>query len=107
MERSTPFSATTVVEAARVTVTVGGDLDFATHGKLAAEFDKLMDLSPDGVVVDLTGVEFCDSSGLSCLVRLNARCVDARVPLLILPSPRISRLVAMTGLTGILPVGGA
>jgi anti-sigma B factor antagonist len=103
----TPFSATTVVEAARVTVTVGGDLDFTTHVKLAAEFDKLMDLSPDGLVVDLTRVEFCDSSGLSCLIGLNTRCATSGVPLIFLPSPKIRRLVENTGLAAILPLADA
>lgn len=54
-----------------VTVAVAGDLDLATAGQLV---DRVAEVVADGaatnLTIDLAGVRFCDSAGISALVRL-------------------------------------
>lgn len=52
------------------------------------------------VGVDVSGVTFCDSSGLSALVRSRARAAEMTGSLrLASPSPQIQRLLSVAGLT--------
>ena len=59
-------------------VTVSGELDSATAGELAGHLDQVTAESGP-LVVDMTGVTFCDSSGLNCLMGAVARDVDLRI----------------------------
>jgi anti-anti-sigma regulatory factor len=52
--------------------------------------------------VDLTEVGFCGSTGLEALVRLQEGGAQAGVPVRIHPTPRLRRLVGLTGLDGTL-----
>lgn len=51
-------------------VTLVGDLEFRSVGALRPVYELLRVRSAKLLVVDLTKVDFCDSSGLSALVRL-------------------------------------
>lgn len=69
----------TVTESSGVSTVlrVAGVLD--THGaeRLLSRLDRLLDQGYRSVVLDLTDVEFCDSSGVSALVRGHARATAA------------------------------
>jgi anti-sigma B factor antagonist len=53
-----------------VTLSVAGDVDLATGQKLEREItEAVVGAGPGSVVVDLSGVGFLDSSGISVLVR--------------------------------------
>ena len=62
---TTPFSATTRVTGAGPVVTVHGEVDMATAPRLRAEIGALALGRGRLLVVDLAGVTFCDSSGIS------------------------------------------
>jgi anti-anti-sigma factor len=52
-----------------VTVTVSGEIDMATAGELHDALTRAVEAaSAPGVVVDMSAVRFCDSSGLNALV---------------------------------------
>ncbi|MFI5493849.1 STAS domain-containing protein [Actinoplanes sp. NPDC051859] len=51
-----------------VVVTVRGNLDVDTAPVLRTTLDQVLDGPLPRVVVDLSGVEFCDSTGLSAFV---------------------------------------
>ena len=70
-------------------VEVRGNLDFATIGTLTAELEKR---SPWPIVLDLSRVEFMDSTGISLLVRTAGRLTVGGV------SPGVERLIRMCGL---------
>ncbi|AIG80451.1 Hypothetical protein AJAP_38325 [Amycolatopsis japonica] len=86
-------------------IAVSGEIDLVTREFLEAEFRQAFDPRPNNVVVDLSDVDFCDTSGLSALVGLNTRCVADRIALRFLPSATIRRLLRRTGLSDLLPIG--
>ena len=51
-----------------VVVTVRGTLDLDTAPVLRTTMDQIVDRPHPRIVVDLSGVEFCDSTGLSAFV---------------------------------------
>ncbi|MFD5848240.1 STAS domain-containing protein [Streptomyces chartreusis] len=48
---------------------VSGAMDFQTEPVLRARFSELIAQSDRCIVLDLSGVTFCDSAGLSVLIR--------------------------------------
>jgi anti-anti-sigma factor len=70
------------VSAAHITealvITVSGELDAETVTEFAGHLDQVAAESGP-LVVDMTQVTFCDSSGLNALVNAVARGVDLRV----------------------------
>ena len=51
-------------------VTVSGELDIATAEQAYSYITEILDGRPAPVTVDLSGVTFCDASGLGALARL-------------------------------------
>lgn len=51
-------------------ITVVGDLEYTTASRLTAAGDALRDRRVAELVIDMTGVGFCDSSGVAALVAL-------------------------------------
>ena len=52
---------------------VTGDFDFADEQSFVSAVESLIEADDGGVVVDLTGVDFIDSSGVRALMTLRAR----------------------------------
>jgi anti-sigma B factor antagonist len=51
-------------------LTVRGSLDINTASQLAEEIDRIVGHKPTKVVVDLSGLDLIDSSGVAALVKL-------------------------------------
>ncbi|MGP2435976.1 STAS domain-containing protein [Streptomyces sp. JW3] len=88
-----------------LSVQVGGPMDYRTapffHGRIGEEIAR----GRRDVVLDLSAVSFCDSAGLSVLIRawrqadaVGAALVLARVP------PYLVRMLQLTGLDTVLRV---
>jgi anti-sigma B factor antagonist len=78
---------------------VGGDLDLNTAPELLQALIRLVDAGERAVVVDLAGVEFCDSSGLSVLVRVRNRLTGLGGSLALAgPTPIVQRVLEVSGL---------
>jgi len=77
---------------------VAGEIDAHTAPELATAMAQL----PSGdVIVDLGDVSFMDSSGLRVLIDVAARAREAGGDLIIAnPTPGITRLVEISGLSG-------
>ena len=58
-----------------VVVTVRGNLDIDSAPVLTTTLDQILDVPSPRVIVDLSGVEFCDSTGLSAFVLGHNRAV--------------------------------
>ncbi|GAA4900974.1 anti-sigma B factor antagonist [Actinomycetospora succinea] len=58
-------------------VTVGGDLDYDSHGRLDDAVGAALDDAPVGLVVDLAAVTYCDSCGLRVLLGAHHRATEA------------------------------
>lgn len=88
-----------------VVVTVRGNLDIDSATVFATTLDQVLDQSQPRIVVDLSGVEFCDSTGLSAFVvgHNRARRAGGWVRLAA-PSDWMGRLLQTVGLAGQIPV---
>src|SRR4051794_10395111 len=76
-----------------------GPLDLAARGVLSDAVQGMVPRQIHGrtLVLDLTGVELIDSSGLGELVRALLICDEHGVPWKLLPSDSIRRLLALVG----------
>ncbi|MFD7703657.1 STAS domain-containing protein [Streptomyces caelestis] len=90
--------------ADRCLVTVEGALDLHTASRLADALQPLLLTGGQSVLVRLSGVDFLDSTGLTCLIAAyrTARRTGARLAL-IAPSERVRRMLALTGTDQVLP----
>ena len=83
-----------------VVVTVRGDLDIDSATVLTTTLDQVLERPAPRVVVDLSGVEFCDSTGLSAFVVGHNRAAAAGGWLrLAAPTEWMSRLLDTVGLS--------
>ena len=64
-----PFSCNVTRESDHVVVAPRGELDMATAGAVEAELRRVVRADPPGIVLDLSGLSFMDSSGLHLVVR--------------------------------------
>ena len=80
-----------------VTVRLRGELDIASIPAADEAFANALSLEPKRVDVDLWGVSFCDSSGLSLLLKTQKQLAARSVALCVVnPSPQVQRLLAVT-----------
>ncbi len=88
-----------------IVYTLKGSLDFETAPSLRAALMEAADDGKHDIVVDLTHLEFLDSSGLGALIGAHKRALEqsGRVRLIISPGP-IERLFTITGLMSVLAV---
>jgi anti-sigma B factor antagonist len=76
-----------------------GELDLATAPRLCAALDAARIHRVKRLVVDLTGVDFCDSTGLRALIGASTeiRVGGGRLAVACLPGGAVSRLFDMVG----------
>ena len=90
-------------DEARVSLT--GEIDMSTVGRLSAVVGDLLNPAPPRVVLDLAGVTFCDSQGLGTLVVLSRKAALAQsVLVLINVGDFLLRVLDITGLRGALMI---
>lgn len=91
----------TRLDAGHVRLRLTGELDYDTAPDLIAATADLRDDGHEQVLVDLTGVSFCDSSGLSALLVVHRTAKAIRLTAV---SPRLQQMLDRTGLTELLAV---
>ncbi|MCX4776217.1 STAS domain-containing protein [Streptomyces sp. NBC_01264] len=57
-----------------VRVTLAGELDFHTAGLVEPRLNDLAASGHRSLVLDLSGISFCDSSGIGLFLRVDQRC---------------------------------
>lgn len=89
------------VDGATVTLRLNGELDMATVPAFQQQaMSRLTDAGLSTLVVDLGGVSFLDSGGLTCLVVLQERADQLGIALVLTGVSRQTRkLMAVTSLT--------
>jgi anti-anti-sigma factor len=55
-------------QGGRTIVSLGGEIDLYTAPRLHGELDNVLASGPAQIVVDMSGVEFCDSTGMNVLL---------------------------------------
>jgi anti-sigma B factor antagonist len=97
--RGLPLSVDQQERDGVVVVTVAGELDLATAPRLTSQLDALRrNGRPPRVLVDLGGLEFCDSTGLRALLgaATEFRAAGGRLAISAGEGP-VPRLLAITG----------
>jgi anti-sigma B factor antagonist len=85
---------------------VSGELDIAGAGRIGSEIGEAVPASARGLVVDLTALEFIDSSGVSMLFRLVRRLSARRQSLAVVsrPSGPVARVLEIVEFENAAPV---
>jgi anti-anti-sigma factor len=83
-------------------VTVSGELDATTAPDLRDHLDHV-DTDQDALVLDLTGVTFCDSVGLASVLKLLDGDADVRV----VGSRQVAKTITLTGSVQKVPLFGS
>jgi anti-sigma B factor antagonist len=101
------FSITVGHHRDTATVVVAGELDLATAPRLREHLEALAQTGPAAIVLDLGGLTFMDSTGVSLLLatwrgaeRRGVRLSLTRVP------DDVLRLLELCGVAALLPIAG-
>jgi anti-sigma B factor antagonist len=78
-----------------------GEIDISNAAKLGTALDAMITGVDEPIVVDLSGLEFMDSSGIAMLLHAAARVDSLSVRK---PSTVVRRLIEATGLEATLPI---
>ena len=92
-----PFSCSAKARGDDVVVTIRGELDLATREEAEAVLIEAEAAAPRAVILDLRGLRFLGSTGLSVLVASAGRATLRGIGHEILPSEGVRRLLALTG----------
>lgn len=83
----------------RAIVNVHGELDVYSAPSLKSALDSLADTQLNKLTIDMADVTFLDSSGVSVLVREQARATSlGRELTLVISHPRVLKILAVTHL---------
>lgn len=103
------LQVSTVSQAGHAVVTAVGELDLYTAPRLQQALVTLLrEREVDRVVVDLSGVDFCDSTGMNVLLSGMKRVAErGGVFELAAPRPAVRRILQVTGLDTVFTVQDA
>src|SRR5258708_23486340 len=93
-------------QGGRTIMSVGGEIDLYTAPRLHGELvTALAGGGPEQIVVDMSGVEFCDSTGMNVLLAAHRRAREQGGDLeLAAPRPAIKKILQVTGLETVFTV---
>lgn len=99
------LNVSTASQGDHAIVTATGELDLYTAPRLQQALAGLLRERIDHIVVDLSGVEFCDSTGMNVLLSAMKR-LEERGGTLQLAAPRtaVRRILQVTGLDTVFTV---
>jgi anti-sigma B factor antagonist len=100
-----PFSISSERTGLVHRITPVGELDLATVPKLREEFEAVFsDGDAEVIVVDLTKLDFIDSTGIHALLEMNAVCEHTERLRIVNGSPPVVRLIDIAGVRDHLPI---
>jgi anti-anti-sigma factor len=105
VERPELSIATHRTDADEVVLGLTGEIDMLTAGHLSEAVTEVLADAPTRVLLDMSGVTFCDSQGLGTLVVLSRKAASARsVLVLINVRDFLMRVLDITGLRSALMI---
>jgi anti-sigma B factor antagonist len=104
--RRVELKVTTQSQGDHAIMSVAGEIDLYTAPRLHTELmSALAQDAPLRLVVDMTGVEFCDSTGMNVLLAAQRRAREAGGDVqLASPRPAIRKVLQVTGLESVFTV---
>ena len=86
------------------TVTVSGEVDFATAGILSAQLDEVVSQEPDHLIVDLGQTCFIDAAGLRAIARARQALPEQCQVTLRSPTRQVRKIIEISGLITLCPI---
>jgi len=89
-----------------VVLALVGEIDLYTAPRLQSELTSaLSDGKPTQIVVDMSGVEFCDSTGMNVLLAAHRAATERGGQLaLAAPRPSVRKILEVTGLQSVFTI---
>ena len=95
----------TVTTAPLPVVTLPAEIDMATAPAIGEQVAAALAPGVHAVIADMTATVFCDSAGISMLIRAKKRATAHGAELrLLLPCPNVLRVLKIQGVDAVLPV---
>ena len=82
-------------------LTLAGDLDYGECATFRMNIDRILKSSPPAAIVDLSGVEYLDSSGLGLLLSLSKEYSSTGGKLVLVTNETVDNILSLTRLNGI------
>ena len=102
------LNVSTASQEGHAVVTATGELDLYTAPRLQNALAGLLRDQPGHVVVDMSGIDFCDSTGMNVLLSAHKRLKERGGTLeLAAPRPAVKRILQVTGLDSVFTVTDA
>ena len=101
--RPSEFSCLASVDHGEAVLAVNGELDMSTAPELSRSLAGVLDQHPQRVTLEIGGLDFIDSTGLTLLVRTSKelKAHDGALQLAH-PTPPVRRVLEIVGLDGLL-----
>lgn len=88
-----------------VVIRLHGDLDMATAGELRQALTRILGTAPGQLTIDLSGLEFVDSTGIGVLVGGLRRAEDQGCDFALrFPNGPVRKVLHLTGIDQIMPI---
>ena len=86
------------------TLTVAGELDYSECSAFRMHIDRVLQSSPSALIVDMSGIEYLDSSGLGLLLSLSREYTPHGGRLVLITNSTVNSILELTRLTGIFSI---
>jgi len=83
------------------TLSLFGDLDYGECAAFRMNIDRILSASPPATIVDLSGLEYLDSSGLGLLLSLSKEYGAEGGRLVLVTNETVDNILSLTRLNGI------
>lgn len=83
------------------TLTLRGDLDYGECSGFRMNIDRILKSAPPATIVDLSGLEYLDSSGLGLLLALSKEYGAQGGRLVLVTNETVDNILSLTRLNGI------
>jgi|GEM_PF-2697027 len=87
------LSVNTTSQGTTQIVVVAGELDVASIDQVGAVIDRALSAEPETLLLDLSQIGFCDSSGVHLVLRTHRRAQGGRTRLRVIPPTGTARRV--------------
>lgn len=106
--RPTGFGAEVETSGTVTVIRLRGDLEDASAGQARAAFEQALAGSPQQLLIDLSELEFMDSTGIWLVVEAHRSCVDSGTQLRLegRPRPAVAQALQLSGVEGLLSASG-
>jgi len=86
------------------TLTVAGELDYSECSAFRMHIDRVLRSAPPALIVDMSGIEYLDSSGLGLLLSLSREYTPHGGRLVLVTNATVNSILDLTRLTGIFSI---